>query len=156
MTQTAKNRGGVLRKTATDLKFDPEQLSISQAAKLNQVSRQAIYIAIKLQKLKATKDNDARWTIHIDDLEDYISHKYCRSRSHIEGELIFDNTKGFYSINQVAKMLDVPVQKIYYATRVGQLKGSRKGAAWVIHMDDVKEYLQNHFNKAPKKGKQAS
>ena len=44
-------------------------------------------------------------------------------------------------------MLGVPPQKIYYATRIGLLKAVRKGAAWVIHNDDVRNYQENYLNK---------
>jgi len=44
-------------------------ISITEAAKLNNVTRQAIYVAIKLNKLKACKGT--RWMIDLDDLEDY-------------------------------------------------------------------------------------
>ena len=44
-------------------------------------------------------------------------------------------------------MLKVPAQKIYYATRIGMLKASRKGAAWVIHIDDVNEYKEKYLSK---------
>lgn len=114
-------------------------LSITEAAKLNNVTRQAIYVAIKLNKLKARKET-TRWTIHLDDLEDYRKQKYSRTRSMHNGELIFDSAKGFYSVNQSARLLKVPAQKIYYATRIGALKAHRKGAAWVIHENDLKEY----------------
>lgn len=121
-------------------------VSITEAAKINNVTRQAIYVAIKQNKLKATK-HTTRWTIDLDDLEEYRRQKYSRTKSMYDGELLFDNKKGFYSVNQVAKMLGVPAQKIYYATRVGLLKASRKGAAWVIHMDDVKNYKENYLAK---------
>lgn len=121
-------------------------VSITEAAKINNVTRQAIYVAIKQNKLKATK-HTTRWTIDLSDLEEYRRQKYSRTKSTFAGELLFDNKKGFYSINQVAKMLGVPTQKIYYATRVGLLKASRKGAAWVIHIDDVKSYQENYLNK---------
>lgn len=114
-------------------------LSITEAAKLNNVTRQAIYVAIKLNKLKARKET-TRWTIHLDDLEDYRKQKYSRTRSMHNGELIFDKTKGYYSVNQSANILKVPAQKIYYATRIGHLKAHRRGAAWVIHENDLKEY----------------
>ena len=68
------------------------------------------------------------------------------------GELLFDNVKGFFSVNQAAKLLNVPAQKIYYATRVGLLKASRKGAAWVINIDDIKLYQENYLNRRPKVG----
>src|SRR4029078_7377581 len=101
-------------------KVENKFLSISEAAKLNNVTRQAIYVAIKLNKLKAKKET-TRWTIHLDDLEEYRKNKYSRMKSIHNGQLIFDNTKGYYSVNQAASMLNVPAQKIYYATRVGML-----------------------------------
>lgn len=121
-------------------------VSITEAAKINNVTRQAIYVAIKQNKLRAFKDA-ARWTIDLDDLEEYRRQKYSRSKSMFNGELLFDNQKGFYSVNQVAKHLDVPAQKIYYATRVGLLKASRRGAAWVVHQNDMEEYKRNYLEK---------
>ncbi len=126
-------------------------VSITEAARINNVTRQAIYVAIKQKKLKATKDA-TRWTIHLDDLEEYRNNKYSRTKSMFDGELLFDSRKGFYSVNQAAKMLGVPAQKIYYATRVGLLKAHRKGAAWVIHTDDIKLYQDNYLNQRPKVG----
>ncbi len=121
-------------------------VSITEAAKINNVTRQAIYVAIKQKKLKASKDA-ARWTIDLNDLDDYRKQKYSRTKSMYAGELLFDNMKGYYSVNQVAKMLNVPAQKIYYATRVGLMKAIRKGAAWVIHVNDVKSYQENYLAK---------
>lgn len=121
-------------------------VSITEAAKLNKVTRQAIYVAIKLNKLKARKET-TRWTIHLDDLEDYRNQKYSRTKSMHNGELIFDKSKGHYSVNQAARMLSVPAQKIYYATRIGALKAHRKGAAWVIQVEDLKEYATKNLNK---------
>ena len=124
-------------------------VSITEAARINNVTRQAIYVAIKQKKLKATKDS-TRWTIHLDDLEEYRRNKYSRTKSMFNGELLFDTRKGYFSVNQAAKMLNVPAQKIYYATRVGLLKAHRKGAAWVIHIDDIKGYQENYLNRKPK------
>ncbi len=121
-------------------------VSITEAAKINNVTRQAIYVAIKQNKLRATK-HTTRWTIDLHDLEDYRRQKYSRTKSMFDGELLFDNRKGYFSVNQTAKMLGVPAQKIYYATRVGLLKASRKGAAWVIHTDDINGYRENYLSK---------
>lgn len=120
-------------------------VSITEAAKINNVTRQAIYVAIKQKKLKATKKS--RWEIDLKDLEEYRRNKYSRTKSIFDGELLFDNEKGYYSVNQVAKMLGVPAQKIYYATRTGMIKGSRKGAAWVIHIDEVNQYRESYLEK---------
>jgi excisionase family DNA binding protein len=125
---------------------DKKVVSITEAAKLNKVTRQAIYVAIKLNKLKATKET-TRWTINLNDLEDYSRQKYSRTKSVFNGELLFDNNKGYFSVNQVAQLLSVPAQKIYYATRIGLLKAHRKGAAWVVHSDDLKEYQEKHAQK---------
>ena len=122
-------------------KVEGKFVSITEAAELSNVTRQAIYVAIKLNKLKAQKET-TRWTIHLDDLADYRRQKYSRAKSRYEGELLFDNAKGLFSVNQAARMLGVPVQKIYYATRVKALKAHRKGAAWVIQLDDLKEYAR--------------
>lgn len=127
-------------------KTEKKVVSITEAAKLNKVTRQAIYVAIKLNKLKATKET-TRWVINLDDLEEYRSQKYSRSKSIFDGELLFDNHKGYFSVNQVAEMLSVPAQKIYYATRIGLLKATRKGAAWVIHNEDMKEYQDKYVQK---------
>jgi len=120
-------------------------VSITEAARINNVTRQAIYVAIKLKKLKASKET-TRWTIHLDDLEDYRKQKYSRTKSTFNGELLFDNNSGYFSVNQVAKMLEVPAQKIYYATRTGMLKAQRKGAAWVVHTSDIEEYKKAYLN----------
>lgn len=121
-------------------------VTITEASKINNVTRQAIYVAIKQKKLKAYKDS-TRWTIDLNDLENYRNQKYSRTKSMFDGELLFDNQKGFYSVNQVAKVLGVPAQKIYYATRVGLLKAVRRGAAWVIHSNDVDGYKETYLNK---------
>src|SRR3989344_8859347 len=86
-------------------------VSITEAARINNVTRQAIYVAIKQKKLKATKDA-TRWTISLKDLEEYRKNKYSRTKSVFAGELVFDNSKGYYSVNQVASMLNVPAQKV--------------------------------------------
>lgn len=125
---------------------DKKVVSITEAARLNGVTRQAIYVAIKQKKLNAEKSS-TRWTIKVSDLEDYRKNKYSRTKSMFDGELLFDNHKGYFSVNQVAEMLGVPAQKIYYATRVGHLKASRKGAAWVMYTDDINEYKEKYLNK---------
>lgn len=127
-------------------------LSIAEAAEIHNVTRQAIYVAIKLKKLKAHKEH-SRWVIRNEDLEDYRSYRYCRSRSVFGGEPLFDNHKGYFSVNQVAERLGIPAQKVYYATRAGLLKGTRKGAAWVFHEMEVVNYKKNYLDKVPARRK---
>lgn len=133
---------------------DRKVVSITEAAKINKVTRQAIYVAIKQKKLRATKKT--RWEIDLKDLEEYRNNKYSRTKSMFDGELLFDNDKGYFSVNQVARLLSVPAQKIYYATRTGMIKGSRKGAAWVIHADEVRRYKDEYLSKKAAKQQAAS
>lgn len=137
------------------VKNEVQYLTINEAAEYNDVTRQAIYVAIKLNKLKAVKQ-DSRWTISLDDLNEYCAHKYSRSKSTYNGELIFDNKRGTYSINQVARMLNVPAQKVYYATRSGHMNASRKGAAWVVHVDEVNRYRKEYLDRRLKRAHAAS
>lgn len=124
---------------------DKKVVSITEAAKINNVTRQAIYVAIKQNKLRATKKT--RWEIELQDLDDYRHNKYSRKKSLFNGELLFDNDQGYYSVNQAAKILNVPPQKIYYAARVGMIRALRRGAAWVIHSDDINSYRQTYLEK---------
>ena len=99
-------------------------ISITEAARINNVTRQAIYVAIQQDKLKAVKQMN-RWFIKEDDLAAYTASKYSRKKSTFGGETIFSDNK--FSPKTVAKILDVPVQQIYYAIRTKQLLAERTG-----------------------------
>lgn len=126
-------------------------VGLSDAARYLQVTRQAVYVATKTQKIKAKKINN-RWSYTFKDLEEYKSRKYSRKYSRYEGELVFDKSKGEYSAVEIAEKLKIPVQKIYYATRVGLLKSKRKGSAHVIHIDDINAYEKEYLSKERKVG----
>ena len=89
--EASKNEELVVEVTVPEKRM----VSITEAARINNVTRQAIYVAIKQNKLKATKDG-TRWFIDLTDLEQYRNSKYCRSKSIFEGEKVFDNDKGYY------------------------------------------------------------
>ena len=63
-------------------------VSITEAARIHNVTRQAIYVAIKANKLRARKET-RRWMIDLADLREYKKLKYSRTRSMYEGELLF-------------------------------------------------------------------
>ena len=119
-------------------------LTITELAKSKNLSRQAIYLAIKKKNLPALKDG-LTWLISTDEFRKYQSLKWNRSKSTYKGKLLFDNEKGTYSLRQVAKMLGVHEQKLYYATRMKYLKASRKGKAWIIDIKDLEEYKKSKF-----------
>lgn len=121
-------------------------VSVSEAARIKKVTRQAIYLAIKLKRLKAYKHGD-RWKVFLVDLKQYDANRFSRlHHSTFRGEPIFDESKGFVSVDRAALMINLPKQKIYYAIRTGMLRATRKKAAWVIRISDLLEY-QSHISK---------
>ena len=126
-------------------------LSITEAAKILGVTRQGAYVAMRNGRILATKcPNTKKWLITTKDVEAYKQSKYSRDLSRYNGELIFDKSKGLYSVQETAQMLDIPAQKIYYALRLDYLKSHRRGAAWVVHIDDIRSYGERYLTKGEK------
>jgi len=121
-------------------------ISIAEAARLSGVTRQAIYVSIKSNRLKATRDGN-RWKILVDDLVEYRKTRYSREFSIKNGRRIYQEDSGTFSIAKTAKILGVPVQKIYYCTRRGILKAHREGCAWVIDQKDIEEFKEKYLKK---------
>lgn len=122
-------------------------VSVSEAARIKKVTRQAIYLAIRLKRLKAYRHED-RWRVFVVDLQAYDEKRFSRiHHSTFNGEPIFDESKGYFSVNKAAKMINIPTQKLYYAIRRGMLKASRKKAAWVIHISDLLQYESQYVKK---------
>lgn len=122
-------------------------LSITQAADIAKVGRQAIFCAIKKGRLKASKPRYF-WEIDPQDLEEYRIHKYSREKMRKNGELVFNTAEGRYSSLYVCKVLSealgrpYPTNRLYYMIYSGQLKAHKHGAAWVINAKDAEELLQ--------------
>jgi len=116
--------------------------TIAGAAEHSHVSRQAIYVAIKNGRLMAEKRGN-KWFITPEALEDYRINKYNRNMRKINGELIFDMEKGFFSTSQVLTILSDVLkrpfnsQRLYYLLRSGSVPAFRCGSAWVIKKEDV-------------------
>lgn len=130
-----------------DKQTPTEFKNLKDAAEYSHVTKQAVYLAINLGKLKARKENN-RWVVNVADLEEYRLNKYSRDKRKLDGQLIFDVDKGHFSVLHVSKMLSYELkrtysmQKIYYLMRMGRLKAFKKGAAWVILKEDVASLLQ--------------
>jgi len=54
----------------------------------------------------------------------------------------FDVYEEDYGICDCDELVDI------YATRIGLMKAIRKGAAWVIHVDDIREYERGYLKKS--------
>ena len=116
-------------------------MTVKEVANRLSLSPAGIKKAIHDKRLNASKQG-GRWVIQIDHLEYYRKNRWNRNRSLYRGVPLFDKSKGEYSAEEVAELLDCPVQHVYYACREKKLKTERKGATWVINIQDVKEYAQ--------------
>jgi len=112
-------------------------MTITQVAKFMGVTRQAIYVSIHNKRLPAQKLGE-QWFVSPEQIEEYKKTRYSRSCSRGEnGQLIFDNSKGKYSIHQLAKLFDVSPQRVYYLVRNKRLKTERVRTAYVIEVEDM-------------------
>ncbi|HET7336298.1 MAG TPA: helix-turn-helix domain-containing protein [Candidatus Nitrosotalea sp.] len=115
-------------------------LSITEAAKFLSVSNGAIRQAMRLNRLHPVKPNGRNWAFSIDQLNEYKNNRYSRKVSKFNGALLFDKSKGEYSVGEVSNLLGCGVQHLYYACRKNKIRTEKKGYAWVIHIDDINEY----------------
>lgn len=128
-------------------KPSPDHLTVSQAASLSHVTRQAIYSAIKHGRLIA-KFHEKNWYVTTADLESYRISKYNRDLRKRDGEYIFDLEKGHFSVQQVSKVLSAalgrpyPAQHLYYLLRTGDLQAFRIGKTWVIKKEHAVALLE--------------
>ncbi len=130
-------------------------MSLKEAAEYSHVTRQAVYLALKKKALKAEKKG-RRWCITRENLDAYRANKYNRDERVLNGQPVFDMSKGEFSVHQVCKVISstlgrpFPRQHLYYLLRTGQLKAFRKGAAWIIEKQDAVELLQKEIDKEQK------
>jgi len=110
---------------------------MTEAALFLNVTRQAICVAMKKGRIKGKMKN-YRWSFHIDELKDYRKSKYDRTLSKDkEGNLILDPSKGIYSPHQIAKMYNLPANKVYYWIYSGKLKNKKVGCSYQINIKDI-------------------
>jgi len=121
-------------------------LTIQEAATKENVTKAAIYLAVRKGKLKSKKVK-GRWMIKEKDLIEYIENKWNRNLSVYNGEPLFNPSKGELSVNSVADTLGVKPQAIYHRLRAGIINGFRKGSSWVIRKCDLNNYSYNKYHR---------
>jgi excisionase family DNA binding protein len=127
-------------------------VTVIDATKLMDVSRQAIQQAIKNGRLPAKKDSSGRYLILFDDLDRYLKSKWDRHETtRINGAKVFDKAIGGLSVTDAAEILGVREQHIYYAFRKGYIKKSRVGQVYLLREEDVYAYRNSsEFKQRPK------
>ncbi len=128
--------------------------SLKETAEYGHVTRQAIFVAIYKDKLKAIKIGRHRY-IKREDYDAYRLNKYNREERVVDGERVFDFEKGEYSVQQISKIYShstgrfYGTQRIYYLIHSGQLKAFRKGKTWVVKKEDAVEFFDKENKMQP-------
>jgi len=123
-----------------------ELLSINEAAKIRNVTRQAIYLAIKEGRLKAFMRGKTM-KVSLASIMDLENSKYLRVAKVFKGARVFSAKMGLISVPDAAKLTGIPVISLYNSIYSGRLPAERKGVSWVVHVKDLypvqKRYLNN-------------
>lgn len=119
-----------------------EIYSISDAAKLLNCTRQAIYLSVLKKKINSQKVN-GKWTVTIDDIKEFQKNKYDRKFSTYQDRPLYEEDKGEMSVKYAAEKIKVPAQKLYYAIRSKKMNAFKKNCTWIIKVDELNEYKKN-------------
>jgi excisionase family DNA binding protein len=118
-----------------------DYLTAAEIARFYGVGRAAVYSAIKNGRLKAVQEKK-HWLIPREEIQTYTKTRYSRAFSKYKGELTFDKAKGEYSITEAAIHLKCHPNVLYHACRIKLIPHKRKGAAYVLHIDDVERFKE--------------
>jgi excisionase family DNA binding protein len=124
------------------MEINSMSLKTQEAAKILNISRTAVQMAIKSKKLKARKEKNY-YLIEKEDINDYIYNRFSRDKSYFGGELRYDSDKGEISIKNASKYSGIKGTHLYYAIKQGYLPVKRKGTSYVLYINDVNQYKMN-------------
>ena len=109
-------------------------MSIAECAEKNFISRQSIFRAISMNRMKAKK-RDNVWHITQNDFDEYIKNRHSRKFSTYNGKLIYSDE--LLSAPTVAKMFDVDLNRIYFMLKKNAIPHKRVRTAYLIKKDDA-------------------
>lgn len=122
-----------------------DYIDINQASKHMGVTIQAVYQAIRLGVLKATKRNGQKFTT-LAWIEEFQSNKWSKQlHSRVNGKKVFRPESGELSIKMAAEKLNVPRHYIADHLKRGTIKGFRRGAYWVIHEEELQKLVNVEY-----------
>lgn len=110
-------------------------LSLAQAAEKLGLTRQAVWRAIRFNKLNSVKINGSH-NIEPIELEAYLQRKYDKRFSTYNGEPLFRENE--YSAKELAKFIGCDIQRIYYLSKFKKIPYTRKGAAYIFTLNSLK------------------
>ena len=110
------------------------------------VTRQCLCMAIRNKRLKAYMYDGIYMTTRAN-YRRYVKGRFGRNHSSHEGEKVYDNNFGRYSLKQAANLLRVDYGKLYYATQIGDLKTYKLGNFIVVDIDELRRFSENVLKK---------
>lgn len=110
------------------------------------VTRQCLCFAIKKKRLKAYKNNGIFMTTRAY-YRRYLKSLFTRNHSTFNGEKVYDNDFGRYSLRQAANLLRIDYGKLYYARQLGDLKTYKLGNFIVVDRDELQRFSENILKK---------
>jgi excisionase family DNA binding protein len=119
-----------------------EYLNLKEAAERARVQRQAIYVAIRKKNLPAIKKGRF-WLVSASDLEQYRLNKYNSENKVHNGDKVYDEHSGHYSVQRVCFEMSIhlgapyPKNHVYYLIRTFKIDAIRKGHSWVIPASEL-------------------
>jgi hypothetical protein len=117
------------------------KFTLTEAAKKYGYSYAALRAAIKNGKLNCKKKG-GRYIVTPQDIQDYITIRYDRSRSRFQGQPLYDEKKGTYTITAAHRKFGIKQQAIYYAISKGRLPFERKGISYIIKEQDIIRFIE--------------
>lgn len=124
-----------------DIKMkNDEDLCLREVANRLGVLRQTIYSLIRKKRIKAYQVG-RRWYIKPEFIQEFIKTKFSRDFLKINGELLYDNEKGIYSVRQAAEIMGVPYQHVAYLVRKGFLRAKKIMCHHIIMKEEMEKYM---------------
>ena len=119
-------------------------LTTGEAAIKFGVTRQAIYLAIKKNRLKAKRRIPWCYQIKESDLDEYRKSKFCRDMSTFDDKPLYDEKIGEYSLKKAAEYVNMDYHTFYFHLMNGKVKGCRRGAAWIFQKIDLDNFCEQY------------
>lgn len=99
-------------------------------------------IALRKKLITPVKSGEL-WYFDKQEIESYKIHKHVRDLNRrTNGDRVFDESKGHYSVPTVAKMYGVTRSKVYHLVRSKKLNTFRVGSTYVVIIDDKTTWEQ--------------
>lgn len=120
-----------------------DYLPLEEAAKIQGSSPANLCAAIKRGTLRAyTNPLTKKHRVAREEIERFMKAKTSTAHRIFKGEIVFDKSKGEYSLQETTEILGLDHMDIYYEINspTCSIKYTQKGKYKVFHIDDIKAY----------------